>query len=60
MGSGAQAVFVTDPRPHNDSRYAIDSTALRNLGWTETEDFDARLVDTVNWYIDNKDWFNKD
>jgi dTDP-glucose 4,6-dehydratase len=57
MGSVARAVFVTDPRPHNDSRYAIDSSALRSLGWAETEDFDARLVDTVNWYKSNPDWY---
>lgn len=55
LGKGA-AVFVPD-RPYNDSRYSIDSSSLRALGWCEDGDFDGRLVETVNWYKNNQNWY---
>lgn len=43
--------FVTD-RPGHDKRYAIDATKLETeLGWGNTQDFDADLKATVLWYI---------
>ena len=54
----ATSVRVPDPRPHNDSRYCIDSSALRSLGWSEGADFDADLRRTVEWYSKNSNWFD--
>jgi dTDP-glucose 4,6-dehydratase len=49
--------FVTD-RPGHDRRYAIDCTKLkRELGWTQTVDFDAGLARTIDWYLANEDWW---
>lgn len=43
--------FVTD-RPGHDLRYAIDATKLENeLGWRNTQDFNADLTETVRWYM---------
>ena len=58
-GRGVQPSFqfVPDPRPFNDSRYAIDSNALRLLGWSEQVQFDAGLRRTVDWYREHPDWF---
>lgn len=55
MGKG-EFKFVPD-RPYNDSRYCIDSSDIRALGWSEGEDFDSKLMDTVKWYMDNLTWF---
>lgn len=57
MGKGT-AEFVKDPRVFNDSRYCIDSSALRSLGWSESLDFDSKLRDTIQWYTDHPDWYN--
>jgi dTDP-glucose 4,6-dehydratase len=57
MGKGTVA-FVKDPRPFNDSRYCIDSSELRNLGWSEDPDFLLKLKETVQWYVDNPEWYN--
>lgn len=56
-GSSAPVQFVQDPRPHNDSRYCIDSRKLRALGWSEGSNFMEQLEDTVDWYFKNKTYF---
>ncbi|MGG6294367.1 dTDP-glucose 4,6-dehydratase [Leptolyngbya sp. AN02str] len=49
--------FVTD-RPGHDRRYAIDATKIRTeLGWTPLETVESGLRKTVQWYLDNRDWW---
>ena len=49
--------FVED-RPGHDFRYSIDSTKIRNeLGWTQKEKFEDGLKKTVDWYLENKEWW---
>ena len=51
--------FVTD-RPGHDRRYALDSAkAATELGWTPQVDFDTGFVDTVQWYQDNREWWER-
>jgi len=57
MGKGT-AKFVEDPRPFNDSRYCIDSSQLRSLGWSEDPNFDLKLKETIQWYTDHPGWYN--
>lgn len=49
--------YVTDRKGH-DMRYAIDPTKIYNeLGWLpETKFFDG-LQKTINWYLENRDWW---
>ncbi len=48
---------VTD-RPGHDARYAMDSTKItRDLGWTPRESFESGLRKTVQWYLDNRPWW---
>lgn len=50
--------FVTD-RPGHDIRYAIDASKIdRELGWEPKETFETGLEKTVQWYLDNKDWWH--
>ncbi|MBB6454513.1 dTDP-glucose 4,6-dehydratase [Salirhabdus euzebyi] len=49
--------FVKD-RPGHDRRYAIDATKLRTeLGWNPKYNFDTGIEQTVNWYLNNQDWW---
>lgn len=49
--------FVTD-RPGHDRRYAIDATKLETeLGWQAEETFDTGLARTIDWYLDNRWWW---
>jgi len=49
--------YVKD-RPGHDKRYAIDAAKIdRELGWTPDEDFASGIRKTVEWYLDNPQWW---
>ncbi len=49
--------YVTD-RPGHDRRYAIDPTKIETeLGWEPQYTFDTGIAMTIQWYLDNQDWW---
>jgi dTDP-glucose 4,6-dehydratase len=49
--------FVPD-RPGHDRRYAIDCSKLRHeLDWRPRHSFEDGLRATVQWYLDNRSWW---
>ena len=49
--------YVTD-RPGHDFRYAIDSSKIQNeLNWSPQHSLEVCLRETVQWYLNNKDWW---
>lgn len=51
--------FVPD-RPGHDVRYAIDAGKMSNdLGWTPKETFETGIRKTVEWYLENKLWWER-
>ncbi|MGL5382538.1 MAG: dTDP-glucose 4,6-dehydratase [Culicoidibacterales bacterium] len=48
--------FVTDRLGH-DLRYAIDPTKLEALGWKPQYNFDTGIEQTIEWYLENKWWW---
>jgi dTDP-glucose 4,6-dehydratase len=52
-----QITFVED-RPGHDARYAIDPSRIRTeLGWRPSVTVEEGLEKTVQWYLDNKAWW---
>ncbi len=48
--------FVKD-RPGHDRRYAIDNTKITTeLGWTPAYTFDQGMEETIEWYLNNREW----
>lgn len=56
-----EILFIKDPRGEaHDFRYALDYTKInRELSWQPKIDFETGLADTVNWYVENRDWIDK-
>jgi dTDP-glucose 4,6-dehydratase len=51
--------FVTD-RPGHDKRYAINSKRISSeLGWAPCETMETGLRKTVQWYLDNRPWWDR-
>ena len=48
--------YVEDRKGH-DRRYAIDDSKLRTLGYAPRTTFEAGLAQTVQWYRDNRAWW---
>lgn len=49
--------YVTD-RPGHDMRYAIDPTKLETeLGWKPKYNFETGIKQTIEWYLENKEWW---
>jgi len=52
-----QITYVTD-RPGHDARYAIDPQRIsKELKWRPSVTLEQGLEKTVQWYLDNEDWW---
>lgn len=52
-----QITFVED-RPGHDARYAIDASKIRAaLGWEPSRSFERGIEETVDWYLENRLWW---
>ena len=51
--------YVQD-RPGHDRRYAIDNTKITSeLGWVPSYTFEQGIAETIDWYMNNKQWMEK-
>ena len=51
--------FVSDRKGH-DLRYAIDPTKIHEeLGWLPETKFEKGIKKTIDWYLDNKQWWQR-
>jgi len=48
--------WVPDRLGH-DRRYSIETSKVRELGWAPSRDFSGALEATVDWYRDNRWWW---
>lgn len=48
--------FVED-RPGHDRRYSLDASKVTALGWKPKHDFESALKYTIDWYRDNRVWW---
>jgi dTDP-glucose 4,6-dehydratase len=57
-GKPASLKTIVPDRPGHDRRYLLDATKIRTeLGWAAARGFDEGLAETVDWYRDNRAWW---
>lgn len=56
-GRGEDAIDWVPDRLGHDRRYSIASGKVRSLGWAPTVSFEDGLAATVEWYRDNRWWW---
>ena len=59
-GSYANLITFVKDRPGHDRRYAIDPTKITTeLGWKPAENFESGIRKTIEWYLQNQEWFER-
>lgn len=57
-GTSAKLIMHVEDRPGHDLRYAIDASKIQaELGWVPSVDFETGLELTVDWYLNNVEWW---
>ena len=58
LGKSHDMIEFVGDRPGHDKRYSIDSSKIeKEIGWMPKYEFDIALKETVNWYLENKTWW---
>jgi dTDP-glucose 4,6-dehydratase len=58
LGKSHDNIEYVGDRPGHDKRYSIDSSKIeKEIGWKPKYNFDDALKQTVNWYLQNKSWW---
>ena len=48
-----------EDRLGHDRRYAIDNSKItEELGWKPEYSFDQGIDETIDWYLNNRDWLD--
>ncbi|MFY9342808.1 MAG: dTDP-glucose 4,6-dehydratase [Planctomycetota bacterium] len=60
LGKGEQLIQYVKDRPGHDRRYAMDSSKAKAvLGWAPAHTFESGLRQTVDWYLQNRSWWER-
>ena len=59
LGKSEDLIEFVKDRPGHDKRYAIDPSKLEKLGWKPTYTFETGISQTIQWYLDNKEWWER-
>jgi dTDP-glucose 4,6-dehydratase len=58
LGKSIDLIEYVEDRPGHDKRYSIDCSKIQNdIGWKPIYKFDVALQNTVNWYLQHKEWW---
>jgi dTDP-glucose 4,6-dehydratase len=57
LGKDESSVQYVADRLGHDRRYSVDIAKITKLGWKRTRSLDEALEATVNWYRDNRWWW---
>lgn len=60
MDKSTDLIEFVEDRPGHDFRYSMDSSLIRKeIGWMPKIEFKKGLEKTIQWYLENKKWWEK-
>lgn len=59
LGKPHSLITRVKDRPGHDTRYSVDDTKLRALGWEPRVSLEEGLARTIAWYQNNEDWWRR-
>ena len=59
LGKSEELITFVADRLGHDRRYAIDATKLEQLGWQPIYTFETGIAHTIQWYLENKEWWKQ-
>jgi len=58
LGKPTNLIEYVGDRPGHDRRYSIDASKIqKQTGWKPKYEFEQALKETVDWYINNQQWW---
>ena len=57
---GPDRITFVEDRPGHDFRYAVNFDELKKIGFTPVKDLDNEISKIVEWYEENRSWWEKD
>lgn len=60
LGKSESLIKYVQDRPGHDRRYGIDpAKTMSELGWKPKHTFETGIKKTIQWYLDNKEWWTR-
>ncbi|MEK3750187.1 dTDP-glucose 4,6-dehydratase [Paenibacillus sp. FSL E2-8871] len=60
LGKPDSLITYVQDRPGHDRRYGIDPTKIMNeLGWKPKHTFETGIKETIQWYLNNREWWTR-
>jgi dTDP-glucose 4,6-dehydratase len=60
IGKPESLITYVKDRPGHDKRYAIDAAKIKDeLGWVPAYQFENGIKKTIQWYLQNKQWWER-
>lgn len=60
LGKPEDLISFIQDRPGHDRRYAINAGKIRHeLDWEPETNFEAGIKKTIQWYVDNRSWWEE-
>ncbi|BAD66222.1 dTDP-glucose 4,6-dehydratase [Shouchella clausii] len=60
LGASKELITFVEDRLGHDRRYAIDPEKLtKKLGWKPKYTFETGIKETIQWYLENREWWER-
>ena len=59
LGKDESQIEYVEDRLGHDFRYALDIEKAKKIGWEPKHSFEEAIRETIKWYLENKDWWEK-